>query len=496
MKRFTQIMLFLILVSTLFANTKPSLDGRAVVADEGVLPRGLFAKTVGYLPGDSVSVTNPATGVTINVLVLGSLDPSSGVAILLSPEAADKLFITQNTNSQVKITKRSGQLDETALGSAVLESDPDKDSEASIPDSLKNSLEEKMSMAEVAVAEPIIPLEEEVAVAEPIIPLEEEVAVAETIIPLEEVAVTEPIIPLEEEIAVAETIIPLEEEVAVTEPIIPLEEEIAVAETIIPLEEEVAVTETIIPLEEEVAVAEPIIPLEEEVAVAEPIIPLEEEVAVAETIIPLEEEVAVAETIIPLEEEVAVAEPIIPLEEEVAVAETIIPLEEEVAVAETIIPLEEEVAVAEEDPSLVDPFAPIILIPTDENPPEIASNEVGSSTIEPVPVVPVPEKTNSTVQIISTTPTYSENYESHIVDSLSMLQSGKYYVQIATLAEKDNINSIISEYSTKYPIVMVPLKSGTAYQIMIGPLSMDEYGSVMAKFKAYGFSDAFLRKIR
>ena len=470
MKRFTQIMLFLILVSTLFANTKPSLDGRAVVADEGVLPRGLFAKTVGYLPGDSVSVTNPATGVTINVLVLGSLDPSSGVAILLSPEAADKLFITQNTNSQVKITKRSGQLDETALGSAVLESDPDKDSEASIPDSLKNSLEEKMSMAEVAVAEPIIPLEEEVAVAEPIIPLEEEVAVAETIIPLEEVAVTEPIIPLEEEIAVAETIIPLEEEVAVTE--------------------------TIIPLEEEVAVAEPIIPLEEEVAVAEPIIPLEEEVAVAETIIPLEEEVAVAETIIPLEEEVAVAEPIIPLEEEVAVAETIIPLEEEVAVAETIIPLEEEVAVAEEDPSLVDPFAPIILIPTDENPPEIASNEVGSSTIEPVPVVPVPEKTNSTVQIISTTPTYSENYESHIVDSLSMLQSGKYYVQIATLAEKDNINSIISEYSTKYPIVMVPLKSGTAYQIMIGPLSMDEYGSVMAKFKAYGFSDAFLRKIR
>ena len=197
-----------------------------------------------------------------------------------------------------------------------------------------------------------------------------------------------------------------------------------------------------------------------------------------------------------MEEEVAVAETIIPLEEEVAVAEPIIPLEEEVAVAETIIPLEEEVAVAEEDPSLVDPFAPIILIPTDENPPEIASNEVGSSTIEPVPVVPVPEKTNSTVQIISTTPTYSENYESHIVDSLSMLQSGKYYVQIATLAEKDNINSIISEYSTKYPIVMVPLKSGTAYQIMIGPLSMDEYGSVMAKFKAYGFSDAFLRKIR
>ena len=91
MKRITLICCAVLISTTLFAVSKPSLDGRAVVADEGILPRGLFAKTVGYLPGDSVSVTNPATGVTINVLVLGSLDPSSGVAILLSPEAADKI---------------------------------------------------------------------------------------------------------------------------------------------------------------------------------------------------------------------------------------------------------------------------------------------------------------------------------------------------------------------------------------------------------------------
>ena len=91
MKRITLICCAVLISTTLFAVSKPSLDGRAVVADEGILPRGLFAKTVGYLPGDSVSVTNPATGVTINVLVLGSLDPSSGVAILLSPEAAESI---------------------------------------------------------------------------------------------------------------------------------------------------------------------------------------------------------------------------------------------------------------------------------------------------------------------------------------------------------------------------------------------------------------------
>ena len=88
MRRFIFSLLIISLTATLaFATSKPSLDGRAVVAEEGVLPAGLFAKTVGYLPGDSVSVTNPATGITINVLILGSIDPSAGVAILLSPES-------------------------------------------------------------------------------------------------------------------------------------------------------------------------------------------------------------------------------------------------------------------------------------------------------------------------------------------------------------------------------------------------------------------------
>ena len=107
MKRFILITLCLLCITSVFATNKPSLDGRAVVADEGVLPRGLFAKTVGYLPGDSVSVTNPTTGVTINVLVLGSLDPTSGVAILLSPEAADKInAITVNTTGTPKLQNK------------------------------------------------------------------------------------------------------------------------------------------------------------------------------------------------------------------------------------------------------------------------------------------------------------------------------------------------------------------------------------------------------
>jgi hypothetical protein len=106
----------------LFTSESPSLDGRAVVADQGVFPKGLFAKTVGYLPGDTISVTNPANAERIDILVIGSLDPSEGVAVMLSPEAANALNIKKNSNNLVKLTKRNGNVDEIANGSAVIAS--------------------------------------------------------------------------------------------------------------------------------------------------------------------------------------------------------------------------------------------------------------------------------------------------------------------------------------------------------------------------------------
>ena len=103
----------------LLTSFSPSLDGRAVVVDDGVFPQGLFAKTVGYLPGDIISVTNIAGDTNVDLLVIGALDPSEGVAIMLSPEAAAAIGINKDSNSLVKITKRSNQ-DERVYGSAVI----------------------------------------------------------------------------------------------------------------------------------------------------------------------------------------------------------------------------------------------------------------------------------------------------------------------------------------------------------------------------------------
>ena len=140
---------------TLFTSFSPSLDGRAVVADDGVLPKGIFAKTVGYLPGDSISVTNLTNKSTVEILVIGAIDPSEGIAILLSPEAALLLGVEKGSNSVVKITKRSGQLDEAVAGTAIIgegtNTEEKSDTEESVEDSSKESSAEAVAESEESV---------------------------------------------------------------------------------------------------------------------------------------------------------------------------------------------------------------------------------------------------------------------------------------------------------------------------------------------------------
>ena len=71
MKKLIGIICSLLICGTLFTSFSPSLDGRAIVAEEGVLPQGLFAKAFGYLPGDSISVTSLSSKESVDILVIG-----------------------------------------------------------------------------------------------------------------------------------------------------------------------------------------------------------------------------------------------------------------------------------------------------------------------------------------------------------------------------------------------------------------------------------------
>lgn len=385
MKKLLMTLGFVFAAGLLFTSESPSLDGRAIVADAGVFPRGLFAKTVGYLPGDSIGVTNPANGERVDILVIGSLDPSEGVAVLLSPEAAEALGIKKNTNNLVKLTKRSGTTDEICNGSAVLANAPAADDEGA--NEAEKTVEEIVKEAE----ENGVPVEE--AVAEAVAEAEEKIA--------------------EEEEAKEEA----EAEVA--------KEEAEGAEVA-----EAEEGEAGYPAYEE--------PVVDELSEAQDEEPAEfVEANVTDEPAAQEPEVAVVEE--PAQEE--------PVNEE--------PINEE--------PLDE--------------YDAIVLVPSDAKTPESADTPAEEAASEPEPAnEELPVQRSAGVSYF---------------DSYGELDAQKYYVQIASCDKSENASQIAAQYSERYPMAIV--QNGSRAPVLVGPLSVDEYGVVLERFKAYGFKDAFVK---
>ncbi len=120
MKKVAAFLSVFTLSFSLFAATTSYIDGEVIVAAAGELPQGLFIKAVGYLPGDSVNVTNPVTGTSMELLNIGQLDEGQGFAVIISQEAAQKLGISSDSILQIKLSKRSGSYDKSVIGTATL----------------------------------------------------------------------------------------------------------------------------------------------------------------------------------------------------------------------------------------------------------------------------------------------------------------------------------------------------------------------------------------
>lgn len=540
----------------MMASFSPSLDGRAVVVDQGVFPQGLFAKTVGYLPGDIISVANIAGDSTVDLLVIGALDPSDGIAIMLSPEAAAAVGISKDDNSIVKITKRNGQ-NERVYGTAVI---------------AKQSVTPETSALEIDIAEEDFDETEEDAFSEDA--FEEDILADDSTVADEEAALPEeenPIPPEEEEenfeeesvaeednaedtaeesdeeasdfetIAATESE-PVEENEETEDEDIPYDEQFEeeplpeeTAEEAVP-EEAVAEAEMEAEAEPE-PVAEPIAEeTEPEEEIAEPAVEAEPEAeteaAAAEEPVseaePAEEEEKIEEelvteyvpaekweVVIPDEvwaEEEYAESPASPTEDSEIPADT--PYEEEDLLGMYTNPAisryedamsddyeedgDEEADDEVEATDDYDEYAAIVLVPVNPEPspapanqPEVEADAEAEPETPAPAIVPSPAVDESESYEIT-----DNNYSKYMVDGLSDLKSGSYYIQIATLSIDENIMEIVNKYSANYPITIVPLSSGARKQVLIGPLSMDEYAVVLERFKAYGYKDAFLRKIK
>lgn len=476
-KLFSGLLVFLLAV-TMFADSKDVVEGVIEVADEGKFPAGHFGQAAGYLPGDSIFVSNPATGVTLQFLNLGTLDSAEGVAVLLSKESAKTLGLDKDKNVRCKLNMRYGSFDESVVGQAVID-----ESDAA-------RMNDKKENAELAKADVEVPAEEKAAepVAVEEIPAETvEAVAAETVEAVAEETVPAAGVPLiEEEEISEETVedIPAETEEAVA---VAVESEEEIIEDYEMDDEDFAGTKKAVeaPSPAEIAEVE-----EEKENTAEEIVAAEavNEEAVNEEAVTEE---AVAEEAVTEE---AVTEETIA--EEVPAEEKTAPVVEESVLAEV-----ETKAVEEENVAEDEEYAPIVLVPTEKVVPETTPAEtveiestMSSREETAVSVVPVAESAAENKIEVAETRTASPktSFEKYIVESESLLPKNRWYVQIASYGNVENIEKTVSKYS-KYPLNLVPNGKG-AYRVIVGPLNEDEYASVLKKFKAFGFKDAFLRK--
>ena len=458
MKKILSGVLAITLCASVFADSSNSIDGTISVAGRGDMPSGLFGKAAGYLPGDTVSITNPTTGITLQILNLGTLDASDGVALLLSQESAEKLGVVEKSDTQVKLAPRSGYFDQSVSGAAVLSRIGNEDSPKTEKVEEKTQVAEVSNVVETPVMENSTDVPDENIAAEEIAeaPVETESSeVAENSF-LETKNAVEQASPAEvhpEEImesAVAE-------EITSEDPLFDNEaasvNHVSAEDISVPEEPAAEIADS--PVESEEVAEAPV----EEAFEADELSPVENELAADESV----PEVAAEENSV--DEKVAEA----PVEEAFE-ADELEPVANEVDTAES----EPEVAAVETEG---EDYSPIVLVPAEPVPAENTLEAVVEEKIEEVK--PVMAEVNL------------KSFTDYIVDSENDLRKNSYYVQFATLGDEKNIESTINKYN-KYPLILVPNGKG-AYKIMVGPLTVDEFGAVQAKFKSFGYKDAFVK---
>lgn len=547
MKNFKKIIgkvVILLAACFMFASFSPSLDGRVVVVDQGEFPQGLFAKTVGYLPGDIISVANITGDNTVDLLVIGALDPSEGVAIMITPEAAQAIGIEKDSNNIVKITKRSGQ-DERVYGTAVIakqnlaqlnnESTYDETDEYGFEDETSEINETEFEQSTNNENEPFTETEED-ALSEETEEFEEtldtdeesETETEDSFDETDEESYEDEIEESESE-EFEETINENEEEY--------FEEELTEEEFEEEFSEENEESALEDSIEQEPFEEEPEEQIEELVQTPleseeldetqesyseEQIEGIEENNETENTEISeeipseefYEEEIYEDLVLEPLEEfsptlleekknEEIESEQTEPITEETSDAEI-----EDVELTEESVELEDETeteaesenAESEEfveiEETKEEEYEAIVLIPTNSMPP-VQNEEEKTESFDELPAeTPAEPDTDTKEKPEVEQSTEVLSYEKYMVGSLKDLESGKYYIQIATLSIDANIIEIVNKYSKNYPITIVPMAGGIRKQIMVGPLSVDEYAVVLERFRSYGYKDAFLRKIK
>ncbi|MDR2897590.1 MAG: hypothetical protein LBU99_02160 [Spirochaetaceae bacterium] len=497
MKRLAGITAIIVGILVFSSATSVSWEGRAVIAEGSLFPSdGRYARSRVFSRGEMVEVYNPANETKTSVVIVGPSDVS-GVLIMLSPQAAAELSISEGYDAIVRVNKKQLYSEPSILPGA----DTIKGESAVDPDTNPKAAVESRAPASYLAGQPSA----------------ETIPIPDQPSPITLTGAETPVIPA--------TVITDEPKVTIQD----------TAETIPLMQAQSESSDMFIPDEAKLlTLAEPPLtePVIQEPALAEP--PIVDTIAseTSEEMTPPIEEIdepilytgIITEAPLQAEPLAITDEPIpdftdpLPLysDEPASEEETA-----EIAIVDGPIIIEPETASIPEltqAPEELSPSIPVdigdgefILIPTDMLPPELV-HTMGTASSEPADketsedlltteaiLAEAAAELASDTELTSVAELASAKTREplRIPEELSSfciteLEKNSYYIQLASLKDVQNITAIVYSYGKGYPIKLRTSPADIC-QVLVGPLSKDEYGSVLSRFKKQGFSDAFVR---
>ena len=75
------------------------------------------------------------------------------------------------------------------------------------------------------------------------------------------------------------------------------------------------------------------------------------------------------------------------------------------------------------------------------------------------------------------------------------LEKGKYFIQLAAYTEKSPAVALEKLYSAIYPVKVYAITDRmlSIYKVLVGPLNRYESDTLLYRFRALGFQDAFVK---
>jgi rare lipoprotein A (peptidoglycan hydrolase) len=538
------------MLCTIAAFGQQSWQGNAAVARSGEFDTpGMYAASNAFAENTDILVQNAQTRQSVRVTVTQRIPGTASVFLLLSEEAGKQIGLTgsQIIRVQASLVSTPGTDLEALLREEVYSPDPDLNPAVSVAqEPLLTSPEDTGEQAEtesppaaeeVAVAAPPTePVVEEVVEDQPPEPVVEEVSVEE--VAAEEEQPPEPVEqPIEEppveEVAAAEEQPPEPEEQPTEEP--PATEEVAE-----PVEVAQVATEEGEEPEQE-PTAEPETPATAQTTAEEKRLqeladripqkqlympPRQQEVyalapepSVTEEV---EEEIATVEE--PTEEvPEEVVEEVAVVEEEPPDEEAVEEIPEEVEEGPPGVSMlgpeveEEPLEVALPGPQATEPEKPSpegtrLPAPEEESPLAVAPEEpptieeavAAEEAVEPEVTEEQPSEevavVEEEVEAVEEEPPAAEVAMTEAAPAETTvlsdtLPSQTYFVQLGAYSTRSLAEKLAGDLTQRYSVTILPASSAGRhfYKVLVGPLNVDESGTLLYQFRSRGFKDAFIQ---